>query len=88
MAGVAQGAKLSRANYRMKNIMGDDQNQADQRMKLARLRLEHDDFHAAIDAMIKQNCDPLQVQRMKKKKLELKDRIKKVASKIIPDIPA
>ncbi len=68
--------------------MIDDQDQADLRMKLGRLKLEHDDFHAAIDAMVKQKCDPLQVQRMKKKKLELKDRIEKVASNIIPDLPA
>jgi len=68
--------------------MSDEQEQAQARMKLARLKLEHDDFHAAIDAMIAQHCDPLQVQRMKKKKLELKDRIKKVTSTLIPDIIA
>ena len=68
--------------------MSDDQDQAQARMKLARLKLEHDDFHAAIDAMVAQRCDPLQVQRMKKKKLELKDRIAKVKSTLIPDIIA
>ena len=64
--------------------MSEEQEQAQARMKLARLKLEHDDYHAAIDAMIAQKCDPLQVQRMKKKKLELKDRIKKVTSTLIP----
>jgi hypothetical protein len=68
--------------------MSDDQDQAQARMKLARLQLEHDDYHAAIDAMIAQRCDPLQIQRMKKKKLELKDRITKVKSTLIPDIIA
>ena len=68
--------------------MSDEQEQAQARMKLARLQLEHDDFHAAIDAMIAQRCDPLQIQRMKKKKLELKDRITKVKSTLIPDIIA
>ncbi len=68
--------------------MSDDQDQAQERMKLARLQLEHDDYHAAIDAMIAQRCDPLQIQRLKKKKLELKDRISMVKSTLIPDIIA
>lgn len=68
--------------------MSDDQEQAGLRMNLAQLNLEHDDYHAAIDAMTIQKCDPLKIQRMKKKKLELKDRIKKIASNIIPDIIA
>ena len=68
--------------------MHDDQDQAALRMKLAQLQLEHDDFHVAIDAMIGQKCDPIRVQRMKKKKLELKDRIQKLSSRIIPDIIA
>ena len=68
--------------------MSDDQEQADARMKLAQLQQEHDDLHAAIDALIAQNDDPLRVQRLKKKKLDLKDRLKKVSSIIIPDIIA
>lgn len=68
--------------------MSDDQDNAVARMKLAQLRLEHDDYHAAIEAMTAQKCDPLKIQRMKKKKLDLKDRIQKLASKIIPDQPA
>jgi hypothetical protein len=38
--------------------------------------------------MIATNCDPLQIQRMKKKKLALKDRLMKLEDKIIPDIIA
>lgn len=68
--------------------MMDDQAQAELKVRLARLQMEHNDYHAAIEAMIAQRCDPLQVQRMKKKKLELKDRIERAASKIIPDIIA
>ncbi len=44
-----------------------DQNMAEEKMQLARLKLEHDDFHAAIDAVLKCNCNSLQIQRMKKK---------------------
>ena len=68
--------------------MSDDQEQAQARMKLAKLQLEHDDIHAAIDAMIAQRCDPLQIQRMKKKKLEIKDALTSARSRIIPDIIA
>jgi len=66
----------------------DEQQQAALRMKLAQLQLEHDCYHSAIDAMIAQKSNTLQVQRMKKKKLELKDQIGKTASRIIPDIIA
>lgn len=68
--------------------MSDEQDQAELRVKLAQLQLEHDDYHAAIEAMLAQKCDPLKVQRMKKKKLHLKDQIEKAASRIIPDIIA
>lgn len=66
----------------------DEQDQAALRMKLAQLQLEHDCYHTAIEAMTAQMSNPLQVQRMKKKKLDLKDQIGKTASRIIPDIIA
>lgn len=66
----------------------DDQDQAELKMAVARLRQEHDDFGAAIEAMMSCNCDFLQVQRMKKKKLVLKDKIAKIESRIIPNIIA
>ncbi len=68
--------------------MGDDQEQAEIRVLLARLQLEHEDYGVAIDAMVAQKCDALTIQRMKKKKLALKDEIAKVSSRIIPDIIA
>ncbi|MEM8750882.1 MAG: DUF465 domain-containing protein [Pseudomonadota bacterium] len=68
--------------------MQDDQDQAELKVRLAKLNLEHEDYHTAIDAMIAQNCDPLRIQRMKKKKLAIKDQIGKIASRIIPDIIA
>ena len=43
---------------------------------------------AAINAMTAMGCDPLQIQRMKKKKLFLKDRLSALEDKIIPDIIA
>jgi hypothetical protein len=48
----------------------------------------HADFDAAINAMVATGCDPLQIQRMKKKKLALKDRLRALEDRIIPDIIA
>ncbi len=65
-----------------------DQEKADFRMLAARLRHEHEDFDAAINAMIKVGCDQLRIQRMKKKKLAIKDKITRLEDQIIPDIIA
>jgi hypothetical protein len=65
-----------------------DQEQAEIRLALARLRQEHADFDAAINAMETVGCDRLQVQRMKKKKLMIKDRLQDLEDQVIPDIIA
>ncbi len=52
-----------------------DQEQAEIRLMAARLRQEHEDYDAAINAMIAMGCDALRIQRMKKKKLAIKDRL-------------
>jgi hypothetical protein len=65
-----------------------DQEQADVRLALAKLRQEHEDYDAAINAMIKVGCDALRVQRMKKKKLSIKDRLTQLEDQILPDIIA
>jgi hypothetical protein len=65
-----------------------DQEQADVRLSLARLRQEHEDYDAAINAMISVGCDALRIQRMKKKKLSIKDKITALEDQIIPDIIA
>lgn len=65
-----------------------DQEQAALRLQAARLRQEHADFDAAIDAMERMGCDRIQIQRMKKKKLSVKDRLQDVEDQIIPDISA
>jgi phosphoribosylaminoimidazole carboxylase PurE protein len=51
-----------------------EQDQAELRLQYARLKQDHADFDAAINAMIATGCDPIQIQRMKKKKLQLKRR--------------
>jgi hypothetical protein len=65
-----------------------DQNQAEIRLALARLKQDHEDFDIAINAMIATGCDVLRIQRMKKKKLALKDKQQELESQIIPDIIA
>jgi hypothetical protein len=65
-----------------------DQDQAELRLSAARLRQEHEDYDAAINAMIATGCDALRIQRMKKKKLAIKDKVTQIEDQIIPDIIA
>ena len=65
-----------------------EQDQAELRLQFAKLKQDHADFDAAIEAMLKTGCNPLQIQRMKKKKLAIKDRLQEVEDQIIPDIIA
>lgn len=64
-----------------------DQEQAEIRLTVARLRQEHEDFDAAINAMIQTGCDALRIQRMKRKTCH-QDRLSKLEDQIIPDIIA
>ena len=65
-----------------------DQEQAEMRLAAARLRQEHEDYDAAINAMIQVCCEALKIQRMKKKQLIHKDKLSKLEDQIIPDIIA
>lgn len=65
-----------------------DQEQAEIRLSVARLRQEHTDFDLAITAMLQTGCNQLSIQRMKKKKLAIKDQMQELESRIIPDIIA
>ena len=60
-----------------------------QREQLARLKEEHRDLDVAIDALVAAGgADLLQIQRLKKRKLALKDEIQRVENGIIPNIIA
>jgi len=53
------------------------------------LRVEHRDLDAAIDALMGQNLtDQLQIARLKKRKLRLRDEIALLEDLLIPDIIA
>jgi hypothetical protein len=57
--------------------------------QLARLRQEHRDLDAAIEALHNSpSADLLQVQRLKKRKLVLRDRIMAIEDQLTPDIIA
>ena len=57
--------------------------------RLNLLRLDHRDLDAAIAALIEAgSSDQLQIARLKKRKLGLKDEILAIESRLIPDIIA
>ncbi len=57
--------------------------------ELARLREEHRDLDTAIDALERVgSVNQIQVQRLKKRKLYLKDRISQIEDALTPDIIA
>lgn len=59
------------------------------RKRLEILRIEHRDLDAAIDALTGAGAnDQLQIARLKKRKLKLKDQIAVVQDYLIPDIIA
>jgi hypothetical protein len=59
------------------------------RKKLEDLRSQHRDLDDVIERVTEQvPFDQLQVQRLKKRKLNLKDQITKIESQLLPDIIA
>jgi hypothetical protein len=57
--------------------------------KLAALRTEHRDLDDVIARVVERGpFDQLQLQRLKKRKLMLKDQISKIESELLPDIIA
>jgi hypothetical protein len=75
--GAAMGFQLS------------DEEIAEFEAELARLKEEHRDLDGAIEALERMVAgDQLQIQRLKKRKLVLKDRIAFVEDQLTPDIIA
>jgi hypothetical protein len=66
-----------------------DEDERELQAELARLQQEHRDLDAAIDALHQSPApDLLRLQRMKKRKLLLRDRIAFIEDQITPDIIA
>ncbi|WP_018265231.1 MULTISPECIES: YdcH family protein [Methylosinus] len=72
--------------------MVDELNEAERdaiRQEVERLRLEHKDLEDAIDALLAVGAvDQLQIQRLKKRKLLLRDRLAFLEDQLTPDIIA
>jgi len=63
--------------------------EAEMRKKLAILKTEHRDLDAAIDALRESgSTDQLQIARLKKRKLGLRDQIELIEDALLPDIIA
>lgn len=66
-----------------------DENTEEIRRQLAELQSEHRDLDDVIDRIAADPLqDQLQLQRLKKRKLVLKDQITKLENQLIPDIIA
>jgi hypothetical protein len=66
-----------------------DEDERELREQLARLQQEHRDLDAAIAALsTSPGSDLIQVQRLKKRKLVLRDKIRQIEDQLTPDIIA
>jgi len=66
-----------------------DEERAALEAELEHLRQEHRDLDAAIDALLHLGgADQLQIQRLKKRKLVLRDRLAFIEDQLFPDIIA
>jgi hypothetical protein len=64
-------------------------NEEELKKRLEMLKVEHRDLDAAIDALTMAGAqDQLQIARLKKRKLKIKDQIAMVEDYLIPDIIA
>ena len=67
----------------------DETERAELRRQIERLREEHRDLDAAIEALAAAGAvDQLQTQRLKKRKLILRDRLTQFEDELTPDIIA
>ena len=63
--------------------------EAEARQKIEQLKLEHRDLDAAIEALASGSApDQLQIARLKKRKLRLRDEIALIEDNLVPDIIA
>jgi hypothetical protein len=69
--------------------MNENEEQPVLRAKLAELSQEHRDLDMAIAALIASGTnDQIQLTRLKKRKLQLKDQIARIEDDLLPDIIA
>lgn len=82
--GIFAGFDAARGNTGVISVTDEEM-----RKGLELMRTEHRDLDAAIDALTASGAtDQLQIARLKKRKLRLKDQIATIADYLIPDIIA
>ena len=80
--------RFAAATIRIKTLMTDEDDR-EFKAELMRLQQEHRDLEAAIAALqLSPAPDLLQLQRLKKRKLQLRDRIAFIEDQLTPDIIA
>jgi hypothetical protein len=71
------------------NTFGDTDHETELRRRLQELESEHRDLDDVIERLSDGSInDQLQIKRLKKRKLQLKDEITKIRSRLLPDIIA
>jgi hypothetical protein len=84
----ADGARKGRA-WGIRRLRMTEDEHFELRAQLDRLRQEHRDLDAAIEALqAVPGADAIQVQRLKKRRLGLRDRITFIEDQLTPDIIA
>jgi hypothetical protein len=90
--GIAHGpatvAGRKRRSLCYRAVKGKSMNDAMAAARLQTLRIEHRDLDAAIASLVAQGGDQLQLARLKKRKLRLRDEIAALEDSLIPDIIA
>jgi hypothetical protein len=73
----------------MSNTPLTDEERVQLRLRIAQLELEHRDLNDVIDRLVEVPVrDELQMRRLKKRKLYLKDLLARLRDRLIPDIIA
>lgn len=94
MSSTAAGAQLEAEDYGTVTAMSDQEDNVDRDLfrnveKLRQLRIEHRDLDEIISRLSMDiHIDELQLRRLKKRKLALKDQILRLESQLIPDLNA
>lgn len=85
---IVEPRRFRRPTIQLQRMMTEQDNQ-EFALELARLQQEHRDLDAAIEALQHSPApDQLRLQRLKKRKLQLRDRISFIEDQITPDIIA
>jgi hypothetical protein len=75
--------------HSMTDTLLSEEEKAQIRERLQALEVEHHDLDDVIDRLVGEpGLDRLQLQRLKKRKLMLKDQIQRLRTRLIPDIIA